>query len=126
MRFNSGTVEKIIGTNKWRVREPFYWYVDYEKKDWAVFVEEWFVTDYWSIPKILQSFLNPTKYNAYIAHDKLYKTHLLWLDNYSALTTIERKEADKILIDIMEYEWASTLEKMVVYIGVRLFGWIYW
>lgn len=126
-QFKYWTVEKVVGTNLWEVDKPFIWLIDYDRKEWyAVTLEKGFRTDYGSIPRVLWMFLNPTKYNAYLIHDKLYATHyvthlMTWVRKH-----ISRLEADKILIQILEYEGATTLEKLVIYAWVRIGGWVWW
>ena len=100
-------LKKLPWTKYFVVIEGFVWYIDYEKKWWKIVVEKWTVTDMGSIPNFLP--LDKTKYIAYILHDKL-----MCSKEYT------RKQSDKILISAMNVEWASTLEKVIVYIWVRI------
>lgn len=125
-QFKYWTVEKVVGTNLWEVDKPFIWLIDYEKPSgWAVVLEKWFRTDYGSIPRVLWLFLSPTKYNAYLIHDKLYSTHYFTHIASWTKKSITRIEADKLLIKILEYEGASFFEKLFIYAGVRI-GWFWW
>lgn len=111
-------LKKISGTNKWEVAEDFIFYIDYENRDWLVIIPKWFITDMWSIPRILWIFLNPTKYISYVLHDFICSR----IPKYWT-----RKQADIILIEWMNIEWASFFEKLFVYLWVRIwaFFWIW-
>lgn len=125
VRLKNWSVTKISGTNYWIVDRPFFWLLDYEEKDgWVIVVEEGFKTNMGSIPRVLWAIFNPTAYNGYILHDWLYKSKMKYHiknDEYEAMT---RKEIDLMLIEILEYEGASFLEKFFIYLAVRLFGWL--
>lgn len=126
-QFKYWTVEKVVGTKLWTVKEPFHWLIDHdEPTGWAVIMREWFETDYWSIPRILWIFLNPTKYNAYLVHDRLYNAHFYENIETEEKKDITRLEADRLLIKVMEYEKATFLEKFFVYWWVRWWWWIAW
>lgn len=118
-------LKKIPWTNQWEVWESFVWFLDYESKKTFVEIPKGFLTDFGSIPFFMRIFMNPTKYLAYILHDFLYsrkwkiKTYNWWFCFYL------RKGADDILIEAMNVEWAWFLEKLVVYVWVRLFGFLY-
>jgi hypothetical protein len=56
------------------VREPFFWWIDYETKQDKVTVEEGFQTDFGSVPRFLWSIINPTGWNAFVLHDYMYAT----------------------------------------------------
>jgi hypothetical protein len=104
-------LSKIPWTSFWRVRENFWFYIDYENKEKLVVIPKWFTTNMWSIPRLLWVFLNPTKYVSYILHDYIVsQIPKHW----------NRKQADLILIEWMNIEGASTIEKIVVYIWVRI------
>ena len=125
-QFKYGTVQKIVGTNLWEVDKPFIWLIDYDKpKGWMIVLEKWFRTDYGSIPRVLWWLFDKTKYNAYIVHDKLYATHY-FINSSWEKKRISRIEADKLLIKILEYEGAWFFEKLFIYAGVRIGGFIWW
>ena len=106
-------LKKISWTKYWIVKEDFIWYVDYIEKKWRIVVPKWFTTDMASIPRPLWIFLNPTKFIAPILHDYLYTTKEL-----------TRADADLILLEALNIEWANILEKTCYYWGVRIGWWL--
>jgi len=116
-------LEKIPRSNFWKVETEFVWFIDYQTKKEYVEIHKWFKTDFWSIPKFLQNIFSPTRYLAYILHDFLYskngriKEKVYDWEKYISYT---RKQADKILREAMKVEWASFLERWLVYIWVRI------
>lgn len=126
-RLKNWSVEKIGGTSLWRVVTPFLWYIDYEDKEWwVVIAEKDFVFNYWSIPRIFRIFFDPTRYNSYCLHDAMYTDKRMYHIGNDEYTPMTRKEADKILLEWIRYEWAWFFERLLIYLGVRLFGWIAW
>ena len=118
------TLMKISWTDKFIVQESFLWYLNYEKKEYYVEVEKCFKSDFWSIPKILQSIFNPTKYIIYLAHDKIYKFPFvkssMWGWLYSS-RMLSRKECDLILLEWLKVEKSKLIERYCIYIWVRIF-----
>jgi len=112
---HNGLLKKLPNTNLFEVRESFEWYIDYNNKKGKIIVPVGLKTDFWSIPRFLWIFLNPTKYISFILHDYLYKT---WL--------YTRKQSDIILLEALTVEWASKLERIFIYIWVRVFWWIFY
>lgn len=117
---------KNIGTNLWTINSAFFWYLDYGKKDYVIEVEEWFVTDFWSIPRFLWIFFSPTKYIIYIAHDKLYKNPYVYIKDTKIQRRLTRKECDQVLLDGLTLEWAKVVERICVYLGVRVGWWLFY
>ena len=110
-------VKHIPKSKYWIVEDSFIWYVDYKNKEWKIEVPKWFKTDFGSIPFFLRCFLNPTKYISYIAHD--------WC--YSKLNLQYNKiESDLILLEALEVEWASFIERYFIFMWVSIFWWIVW
>lgn len=103
---------KIPSSDYWVVKKAFYWYIDYKEKDIKITVSKWFLTDFWSVPRILWSIFDKTKYISYILHDKMYSKEF-WI----ALT---RKQADQILLEALHVEGASFIERTLIYIWVRI------
>ena len=108
-------LQKIPNTNLWLVQESFVWYMDYQNKKQKIIIPKLFYTDFWSIPRLLRIFFNPTRYISYILHD-------WWYSKYNTIYT--RKEIDLMLLESLHVEWAWWLERTLVYIWVRLFGWL--
>jgi len=124
----NGLLKKIPNTNSFEVSQPFYWFVDYDNKKEIITVCEWFKTDFWSIPKPLRIFFNPSRYIWYIMHDFLYseiwtiyETNHAWTERHYT-----RKEADLILLETLHLEWASFIERWLIYIWVRIWGWFFY
>ena len=109
-------LKKLPRTDLFEVREEFSWWVDYDNKLNNIMVPKWFKTNFWSIPRTLRVFFSPTKYISYILHDWLYYNSIFFT----------RKEADKILLEALNVEWASKIEKFFIYSGVRIFGWYFY
>lgn len=109
------TVRKVSGTNKWTVCEPFFWYIGDDTNGKRIVVEQGFTTDFGSIPSILWIFINPTEWNSFIVHDKAYEKHI---------TT--RKQADNILFQALIVEGCWFWKAYAIYVGVRLFWWLYY
>lgn len=76
------------------------------------------LTDFASIPKMFHIFIDKDDNAIAIAslvHDALYKSE--W---------VSRMVADSILIMLMKYRRAPLWKRLMVYIGVRLGGWLVW
>ncbi len=118
-------LRKLPRSKNWIVNDTFIWYLDYDTKKEFVEIYKWFKTDFGSIPKILQSIFSPTKYLAYILHDFLYSKNWIIKDINWKNIAYTRKIADQILREAMKVEWASFLERWLVYLGVRLGGFLF-
>lgn len=55
----------------------FTWWLDYEEKDEVVIVEQGFITDFGSIPRLLWWILNPTEWVSFLLHDNMYQYHIV-------------------------------------------------
>ena len=119
--WQNGLLKKVPSSKYFEVKQPFYWYVDYSNKKEIITVYEWFCTDFWSIPKPLRIFFNPSRYIWYILHDYLYSKS--WTIYETTHTWFEisytRKDADLILLETLHLEWASFIERWLIYIWVR-------
>lgn len=120
----SGSIKKLQG-KLWKVENEFIWWIDYQKRENCVVVEKWFVTDLWSIPRLLYALFPPHEYLAYILHDYLYTMRSM--ENMAGRQiAISRKQADVILYDALIAEWCPHHKAMMIYIGVRIGGWVSW
>ena len=124
MRKN-GLLQKI--NNKWWIiQEEFIWYVDFEDKIESVIVPKGFITNFWSIPKFMRWFIDYTSLS-YILHDYLYsefwKIILIWSD---LKVSCIRSYADMVLRDALKVEWIWFIKRWMVWIGVRLFWWMFY
>jgi len=118
-------LKKIPNSNYWEVMEEFCWYINYNNKTKKIIVPVWFKTNFWSIPKPLRIFFNPTKYIWYILHDYLYSKEwkIIYFDKYYLSYT--RKESDLILLETLNLEKANILEKLCIYGWVRIWWFLF-
>ena len=107
----------------------FYWWLDYEKKREFVEVPIGFKSDIGSIPRVFWIFFDKTKYISYIMHDYLYSKK--WkiqrenkLSNINHTRKYTRKEADLIFLESLSVEWAWFIEKICLYLWVRIGGFL--
>lgn len=112
-------------TKEWIVDDRFLfeiqlWLDKYKKKIW-----KWFITDYWSIPRLLWLLFNPTAWNTYILHDDLYK-YWFFLDDEWNRIFITKRQADLILFYWMRSEWAWCFESNVVLLWLDIGWWVAW
>lgn len=121
----NGTLTKESGTNLFEVDISFLWWIDYENKKGKIKVRKWFKTDFWSIPKILRWYFNPTKYLAYILHDnlysRLYEIYIIDKNEYD----IQRKFADDIMREALKVEGMKKVDRYLVRLWCRLFWGMY-
>ncbi len=126
-RLKDWTIKKIGWTNLFEVVNPFCWLIDYEDKDgWMIIAEKGFRTNYGSIPAIFRIFFDPTRYNSFVIHDKMYWNKMKYHKGNKEFVILTRKEADIILLEGLEYEGAWFFEKAFIYMAVRAFWWINW
>lgn len=119
------TLTKKINTDEFIVSTPFFWYLDYEEKNKNyVIVPAGFVTDFGSIPRLLWFWMSPTKYTAYILHDWLYFQKEYFKNQYE-IWEVGRAEADEILRLALIVEGMNRVRARIVWLAVRLFGWLY-
>lgn len=124
----NGLLQKLQG-EIFEVREEFFWYLDYQKKNPFVIVPEGFQTNFGSIPRIMRVFFTPTKYLGYILHDYLYSWSWKIIyqddDEYSEVQ-YTRKEADLILRNCLKVEGAWFLERNMIYLWVRIWWFLHY
>lgn len=126
-RLKEWNVRKVSWTQYWVVEESFFWLLRYDNPyGWIVTAEKNFVTNYGSIPRILRPFFDPTKYNSYVLHDAMYAHKVKYHQANKEYMLLTRKEADIILLEWIRYEWAWFLERLFIYLGVRIGWWIAW
>ena len=117
---------KKINNKWWKIEDQFIWYIDYQDKEECVIVPEWFITNFWSIPKILRGFLDFTSL-WYILHDYLYaKEWKLLLTDSEIQVPITRSYADMVLRDALKVEWIWFIKRWLVWIWVRLFWFLFY
>jgi len=98
-----------IGARLWKL------YADYKYKD--ITVPKGFVTDFASVPSLFWIIVPPDgEYTAAaVVHDFLY-----------CLQDRTRNEADNIFLEIMRELGVSAWKREVMWLAVRMFGWIPW
>jgi len=124
----------------WEVQQEFIWYIDFKTKNEYIIIPRWFLTNLGSIPRVLRGFIDYT-WLSYVLHDYLYSykwkitvTDIsiiddsyhnisIWWDEDYIIPT--RKEADQILEWALQVEWMQYYKTILVYIAVRLFGFLY-
>ena len=118
-------LQKVPNSDLWRVKKEFVWYLNYQDKKEYVVVPRWFISNFGSIPKPLRIFFNPTRYISYLLHDYTYsKNSFICVWDFRAREPT-RKEADYILLEALNIEGAWTIEKLIVYIWVRRFWFLF-
>ena len=107
-------VSPLADGRTWYLWKPFGYTTDDNK---SIVVQAGFVTDFASVPRPLWWFLPPWgKYgNAAVIHDFCYAEQIC-----------NRKWADKIFLEAMKELGVKPFIRYVMYIAVRLFGWLYW
>lgn len=124
IRSKDGLLRKIWA-EEFRVEEEFVWYIDFETKNSRIIIPAWFVTNFWSIPRILRVFFNPIKFLWYILHDWLYtkNIYIQYDENGTTISVIPtRKQADEILREAIKVEWGWKIERNMIYLWVRIWG----
>lgn len=106
---------------------------------YRMFFKRGIVTDIASVPRILWAIIPPDgdQRAAALPHDELYQYQGslpvgrifvwrddLWCDISSCKWT--RKQADKLLANILDAAGSSKLKRRMMYLGVRIGGWYPW
>jgi hypothetical protein len=120
----NGLLQKIPASKYFVVQDEFEWYLSHDEREKCVVVEKGFKTDFGSIPMLFQFVFSPTRYVAYILHDRLYKKDS-WIHvkgNPGGIFSPTRKISDQILREALKVEGMSFLGRWIVYIAVRAFG----
>lgn len=88
----------------------------YKTKKYIIRVPSGFVTDFASIPHIMQVFISPygKSNSASVIHD--------WLYSKKCEIKISRAEADLIFLEILKENGVNIIKANVMYYGVRIFG----
>ena len=111
-------VRPLAGTD-YVLTEDYYFPATVGEWNVVVHVMPGFRTDGASIPRLLWhvfgSPYNPDIFPAAIAHDALYRGEI-----------VPRRDADAAFLAMMSANGVPTARRMLVWLGVRLFGWIAW
>lgn len=128
VRMHKNWLLKKISPTQWEVMEEFIWYLDFDSKSTYVIVPKGFITNFGSIPRIMQSIFSPTKYLSYVLHDRLYdkEWQIMYEDeNEIQILNYTRKESDNIMREAIKVEWGWFIEKNLIYLWVRLWGFLH-
>lgn len=100
--------------------EPLVYHVGNENSEEIIVVPSGSVTDWASIPKLLQPIL-PNTYGkrAAIIHDYLYRTNGL-------CGRYDRKRSDEIFLEALIVLGVPSVVSNTLYSGVRVGGWVPW
>lgn len=101
----------------WILRAPFSYAVGSEDSGDVIEVEEGFVTDFTSVPRIFWAVIPRwgTYGNAAVVHDWLYWTQ-----------ERPRAEADAVMLEAMNVLGVGLITRLTIFWGARLFGGIAW
>ena len=107
----------------WCLCRPFSYHIGSRHSRKIIIVPVGFVTDFASVPQFLWWWLPYWgKYGkAAVLHDFLYQSHCCHL-----FLKGTRKEADKIFYEAMIVGGTPQRRAYLMYLAVRLFGWIGW
>lgn len=113
------SIQPLPKTNKWVTTKSFRYYVGVEWSDEYVDVPEGFEFDGASVPMVFGMLIQrvePKTLSAACLHDYLYTEGR----RYS------RAKTDWIFFESLIVSWVNKCKAIVMYIGVRLWGWFYW
>jgi len=116
-QFTTPLRAELIGRNLWRVLEPFEYYVGSLDSNDIITVEEGFVTNFASVPRVFWPILSPVDSHgkAGVVHDYCY---------YKGLYT--RKRSDEIFLEGLRVLDTPEWKALSMYQAVRAFGWHRW
>lgn len=131
---------EYIDGRKWKITKPFEYCCGEPGAPIRVEIPAGFVTDFASIPEILWNILPPTgSYGkAAVVHDWLYTHRVvmvhgqvkLWSGQrtlpFSSQRLVTRAYADSTLYEAMGVLGTGIITRLVIYLGVRMGGWIAW
>lgn len=122
-------IEEIDGDDRrWKLLERCIYHLTEPGGPEWVRVDEGFVTDFGSIPRLLWWVRGLSPFGrlrrAYVVHDKLYQHP--FVKSGQGTRRVTRKEADRILLEGCHVLGASWLNRRLIYRGVRLGGWLTW
>jgi uncharacterized protein DUF1353 len=117
-------VLQYIDGDDWLITQPFV--LESAVLGGRLEIPAGFVTDFNSVPQVLQNLLPPTEFGeAAVGHDKLYR------DGRWNGQPITREQADAVHQELVA--WAGTVrtpapawKRAAFHRGLRLFGWVTW
>ena len=104
----------LMDGHNWRLEAPLVYAAN---SGIHVLVPDGFVTDFASVPQIFWNIIPPIGVydRAAVLHDYLYRYHLF-----------NRARCDALLLEAMAELGTPLWKRWLIYINVRLFGWIAW
>jgi len=112
---------------QWKVAKPFLYI---SRRGWGVEIEDSFLSDLASIPRLLRIFygVNKRETCGAVIHDHGYRNR--FKPRYNVLTgyscILSRAEWDEILYDACRLGGTNKFRAWSIYRGVRLGGWVAW
>ena len=106
-----------IWTGTWRLCRPFTYHVGSRNSRFVIKVPMYFETDFASVPWLFWQLI--PKWGRYgkaaVLHDRLYRTH-----------QVSRKMSDLIFYEAMIVGGTKRWKARLMYLGVRIGGWLAW
>ena len=112
---------------RWRLVERFRYRIGSMESDRIITVPVGFVTDFASIPWLFWQFLPAWgRYGkAAVVHDYLYQHHMIQVSE-NLYFTFSRDQADDIFHEAMLVENTRHWKAKLMWLAVRLCGWLAW
>ena len=113
---------------RWRVDEPFEYWIEEVGRGPRVVVEPGFITDFASVPRLFWNIFPPWgRYGkAAVVHDHLYQTLGLIIEQDGTEKHISRARCDRIFLEAMAVLGVPAWKRWVMWAGVRMGGWLPW
>ncbi len=121
---NSLKLVCLRNSNKYKLTDEFSFIAYLRENTVVVTVPKGTITDFASVPRFVKFWLDDndsTIRDASVIHDYLYST-----DSTCCYGHIDRWTADVILCLGMKCLNATAVERTIVFIGVRCFGWMFY
>lgn len=112
-------IQPLPKSNKRITTKWFRYYVWVEWSDEYIDVPVWYEFDWASVPMVFWMFIQrvePKTLSAACLHDYLYTE---WR-RYTL------KKTDRIFFESLLVSWVNKYKAMLMYLGVKLWWWIYW
>lgn len=115
--FTTPFIGELVGKNKWRVFKEFDYHVGSYPSLEIIHVPVGFITNFASVPRIFWFLISPIDDHgkAAVVHDYLYTI------GYS-----KKSVCDKIYLEALTVLKVSKIKRIILYYGVKYFGWCNW
>lgn len=113
----------ILGRDFYRVLEPFRYYIGEKGSAHWISIDEGYLTDGASVPRLFWSLVPPMgRYAAAaVIHDKLCETLRVYSEEREAMLSIPRKTADSIFLEAMKVLNVPTFKRNLMYTAVATY-----